>query len=67
LFAIVAFGTGWIILGLIDMTSINIARYSENNLNGARSSQQWLVRLVLKGHGVPLPGSVIIARKKFQA
>jgi hypothetical protein len=49
------------------MTSTNIAKYSENNLNGAKSCLLKLVRLVPKGLGVPLPDSLIIAKNRFQA
>jgi hypothetical protein len=67
LLEIAASNIGWRTLGSIGMTSISIARYSENNLNGVKSFQHKLVRLVLRELGVPLLGSWITATNKFQA
>jgi hypothetical protein len=67
LYVIAAFGTGWRTLGSTGTTSINIAKYSENNLSGALISQLRLVKPVLKERGVPLLGSLRIAKRRFQA
>jgi hypothetical protein len=61
-----AFGTGWRTKGSTGMTSTNIAKYSESNLNGAKNSQLKPVKLALKELGVPLQGFLRTARKRFQ-
>jgi hypothetical protein len=67
LYEIPAFVTGWITRESTDTTSTNIAKYSENNSLGARSSQLKLVKPVLRGLGVPLLGFLRIARNRFRA